>query len=103
MNLLGDKLPCQYEHGETVSNTHSYHQFCPVSVDEIGYKRVRDDKDLAGTFTFSKTVNPKVSFDQNSCQYVAFYYVSNWWVGLVQNINYDEKDVEMIFLHPPGL
>ena len=60
MNLLCNKLACQYEHGETVPGTCSYHQFCPVSVDEIGYKRVRDDKDLAGTFTLSKAVNPKV-------------------------------------------
>ena len=53
MNSLCDKLACQYEHGEAVPGTHSYLQFYPVSVDEIGYKRVRDDKDLAGTFTFS--------------------------------------------------
>ena len=73
MNLLCDKLACQYEHGETVPGTHSYQQFCPVSIDEIGYKWIRNDKDLADTFTFSKAVTPKVSFDQNFCQYVAFY------------------------------
>ena len=31
---------------------------------------------------------------------VACYYDSNWWVGLVQNINFDEKDFEISFLHP---
>ena len=56
--------------------------------------------DLTGTFTFSKAVNRKVSVDQNFCQYVACYYASNLWVGLVQNVNYDEKDAEIIFLHP---
>ena len=66
MNLLCDRLACQYEHGETVPGTRSYHQLCPVSVDEIGYKRVSDDDDLAATFTFSNTVNPKVSFDKIS-------------------------------------
>ena len=35
-NLLWDKIACQYEHGETVPGTCSYHQSCPVSVDEIG-------------------------------------------------------------------
>ena len=54
MNLLWDKLACQYEHGETVPGTRSYHQLCPVTVDEIGYKRVSDGNVLAGTFTFSK-------------------------------------------------
>ena len=86
MNLLCNKLACQYEHRETVPGTRSYNQFCPVSVDEVGYKRLKDDKDLTGTFTFSKAVNPKVSFDQNFCQYVACYYASNLWVGLVQNV-----------------
>ena len=62
MNLLWDKLVCQYEHGKTVPGTRSYHQLCPVSVDQIGYKQISDDKDLAGTFTLSMAVNPKVSF-----------------------------------------
>ena len=74
-----------------------------MSADEIGYKGVRDYNDLAGTFTFSKAANPKVRFDKISAnEYVACYYDSNWWVGLVQNVNCDEKDVEIIFLHPPG-
>ena len=98
LNLLWDKLACQYEHGETVPGTQSYHQCYPVSADEIGYKGVRNDNDLAGTFTFSKAANPKVNFDKISAnEYVACYYDSNWWVGLVQNVNCDEKDVEIIF------
>ena len=70
---------------------------------QISYKRVGDDNDYAGTCTFSEAANPKVSFDKISAnEYVACYYDSNWWVGLVQNVNCDEKDVEIIFLHPPG-
>ena len=58
---------------------------------------------MASTFTYNKAVNSKVSFDKISAnEYVACYYDSNWWVGLVQNVNCDEKDVEIIFLHPPG-
>ena len=43
--------------------------------------------DQAGTFTFSEAANPKVSFDKIS---------TNEYV-----VCYDEKDVEIIFLHPP--
>ena len=58
--------------------------------------------DQAGTFTFSEAANPKVSFDKISTnEYVVCYYDSGWWVGLVQDVNCDEKDVEIIFLHPP--
>ena len=38
LNLLWDKLACQYEHGETAPGTCSYHQCFPVSADEICYK-----------------------------------------------------------------
>ena len=103
LNLLWDKIACQYEHGETVPYTRSYLQSCLVSVDKIGYKWVSDDSDFAGTFTFSKAANLKVSFDKISAnEYVACYYDSNWWAGVVQNVNCDEKDVEINFLHPPG-
>ena len=56
---------------------------------------------MAGTFTFSKAVNPKVSFDKisaNEC--VACYYDSNWWARLVENVKFDEKDVEINFFTP---
>ena len=86
-NTFWDKLTCHYEHGETVPGTHSYHQLCPVSVDKIGYKQV----------------NPKVSFDKISAiEYVACYYDSNWWAGVMQNVNCDENDFEINFLYPPG-
>ena len=66
MDLLWDKIACQYENGETAPGTHSCHQSCPVSVDEIDYKWVTDDNDLAGNFTFNKAANLKVSFDKIS-------------------------------------
>ena len=37
LNLLWDKIACQYEHGEIVPGTHSYQQSCSVLVDKIGY------------------------------------------------------------------
>ena len=38
LNLIWDKITCQYKYGETVPGTRSYYQSCPVSVDKIGYK-----------------------------------------------------------------
>ena len=62
-----------------------------------------DDNDLAGTFTFSKAANPKVSFDKIFAnEYVAYYYDSNLWIALVKNVNCDEKGIEINFWHPPG-
>ena len=62
-----------------------------------------DDNELAGTFTFSKAANPKISFDKISAnEYVARYYDSNWLIGLVRKVNCNEKDVEINCLHTPG-
>ena len=103
LNLLWDKLACYYEHGETVPGTFCYIQLCTVSVDEISYKRASDDNDLAVTFTFNKAANPKVSVDKISTnEYVTCCYGRNWWARLVQNVNCDEKYVEINFLHSPG-
>ena len=58
---------------------------------------------MACAFTFSKTLNSKVSFDEISTNvYFVCYYDSSWCAGMVQNVNLDAKDVEMKFLHPPG-
>ena len=53
-------------------------------------------------FLFSKTANPKVFIKIFATKSVACYYDNNWWVGLLQNVNCDEKDVEINLLHPPG-
>ena len=57
-----------------------------------------DNNDFADTFTFSKAANLKVSFDKISAnEYVACNCDSNWWAGVVNNVNCDEKDVEINF------
>ena len=29
-------------------------------------------------------------------------YDNNWWIGLVQSVNFEEGDVEINFMHPHG-
>ena len=49
---------------------------------QIGYKRVSDDNDYAGTFTFSEAANPKVSFDKISAnEYICCMLLQQWLVG----------------------
>ena len=101
VNLLWGKLACRYKHREIIPGTHNYYQFCPVSVDGIGYKwRVMTMTWLV--LLFSKTANPKVFDKIFATKSVACHYDNNWWVGLLQNVNCSEKDVEINFLHPPG-
>ena len=58
--------------------------------------------DYSGKDNLKNNLIEKLSFEISANSYAACYYDSNWWVGLVQNVNCDEKDVKTNFLHPPG-
>ena len=34
--------------------------------------------------------------------YVAVVYEQSWWIGVVIDVNDEEKDVEVKFMHPKG-
>ena len=59
------------------------------------------DDELIGTFTFSDAPIPHVFIEETSLnEYIACYYDSNWWIGLIQEINQEERDVKINFMHP---
>ena len=35
-------------------------------------------------------------------QYVACIYDNNWWIGIIESVNDDEKDFDIKFMHPYG-
>ena len=98
LNLLWDKLALQYKCGSTAPGTRGYSQFCHVLV-IIKWVMATS---WQAAFAFNKVTTSKTDFVSiSSNKYVACYYDSNWWVRLVQNVNSDENDFEIIFLHPP--
>ena len=34
--------------------------------------------------------------------YIACRYDEQWWIGLIEEVNKEEEDVKISFLHPPG-
>ena len=56
LQFTWNKLALWYEFGDTVPGTHRYYQFL-VSIHEISYERVGDEKEFAGIFTFTKATN----------------------------------------------
>ena len=48
---LQQKLGKHYEKGNIVPGT-SAHQLCPLSSDKIAYKRINNNHEFTGTFTF---------------------------------------------------
>ena len=46
------KLKTRYELGHTVPGTHSYHVFIPQNIRIISFKRIGQDKEISGQYSF---------------------------------------------------
>ena len=100
LTYLRENLGKRYVTGDTIPAIRRYHQFCVLPSDKIAYKRMNNDDEFTGTFTFSDAPIPHVSMEEISPnEYIACYYGNNWWIG---KINEEERDVKSNFMHPPG-
>ena len=92
----------RFESGCTVPGTLSYHQFYPSSSNTIEYKRLSSDVFTAGSYTWGQitdgiTVNLT---DLDIGSYVAAIYDLDWYVGLIEDINVEQKECNVNFMHP---
>jgi hypothetical protein len=92
----------RFESGKTVPGTRSYHHFSPVSEGEVAYKRVSDDEVSVGTFKFFDIVLVDKISDVKIIKFIACQYDSHWWVGLVREIDNEQEDILVKFMHPDG-
>ena len=101
MVSVREKRLTTFESGRTIPGTRSYHHYSPVSQTEIGYKRVNDDKDVAGKFSFCNR-NAEDFSKLKTMEFIACHYDTFWWVGLVQEIDEEQRDCLIQFMHPHG-
>ena len=102
MAPIRQALSNRFENGKTIPGTRGYHHFFPLSEGKISYKRVSDDEADAGTFTFFDNVTAEQVSDVKTMEFIACQYDSFWWVGLVEEINQEQKDFLVKFMHPHG-
>ena len=95
-------LYTRFESGKTIPGTRSYHHFSPLSEGEVSYKRVSDDEAEAGKFKFFDIVTADQVSDVKIMEFIACQYDSFWWVGLVQEIDQEQEDILVKFMHPHG-
>ena len=81
---------------------HSFHCFIPQNVNTIAFKTVSFNTDFSGEFTFQKNLTEKVHIEVKMMDFVACTYDSKWWIGLVLEVNTNEQDFRIKFLHPSG-
>ncbi len=78
--------------------------FKPVTASTVAYKRTAEDEDIQVTFNITgEANNVELKLDQLKLNdYVACRYGGKWWIGLVEELNRLEQNVQMNFLHPHG-
>ena len=96
-----EKINKRVEDGRTVPGTRGSHHFVPQGGTKISHKLCSEDESFAATFDFKIPCHVLLS-DVTPSTYVTCVYNGFWWVGLVQQVNHDEGDVEIQFMHPPG-
>ena len=70
---------------------------------KIAYKRTAEDESFVGIYNMSdKPPTAICCKDLKINDYVACRYGLQWWIGLVQQVDQEEEDVKICFIHPPG-
>ena len=78
----------------------SFHEFSPTDQYSIEMKRTSEDKEPSSVHKF------KTQTKQNSVvqvlDYVSCLHDNKWWVGIITNVDDEEEDVQVKFMHPSG-
>ena len=83
-----------------IPGTRSFHEFSPVDQYSIEMKRTSEGKEPSYVHNF------KIQAKQNSVvqvlDYISCLYDNKWWVGVIANVDKEEVDVQVKFMHPSG-
>ena len=92
----------RFNQGGTIPGTRSFHFFSPISSTSVGYKKLCEDDSFYGTFSFADNQEAIQNIQPKEMDYIACRYDNFWWIGLVDEINHEEEDFEVKFMHPHG-
>ena len=101
LQLQREKQKERYTDVTTLPGTRSFHQFIHLGDNRVGAKRCSTDT----KYTIIHNLKKKHIFEPDTVTlggYVAVVYDDKWWIGIVTEINLEEVDAEVKFLHPRG-
>ena len=91
----------RFKRGSTVPGTQSFHQFFPIDLNTIGYKRLSSDTIKQGQFCFQRgEPSSAVAQEIKEGRYVAAVYDQEWYVGLVESVDRESGECMVNFMHP---
>ncbi|XP_047137884.1 uncharacterized protein LOC124814334 [Hydra vulgaris] len=84
----------------TIPGTRSYHQFVPLGNQKVGTKLCSVDEEFALIHEFGNIQITTVNLVPGN--YACVSYEQKWWIGVIEDINLEEKDVLVKFMCPNG-
>ena len=102
---IGGPVEChaekRFEDGNTVPSKRSSHYFIPQSASQIGHKLCSEDHSFVDIHDFKIPTRAYIG-DIAPSSYISCMYNSLWWVGLVNEVDEEQGDVDLQFMHPHG-
>lgn len=103
MDIIRHSQKARFEIGKTIPGTRSYHYFQPTDNKVIKYKRTSINPAFEGEHSFN--IEPEIQIDIEQCKlmtYVSCKYDSFWWIGMIKEIDRDNNEIRVHFMHPHG-
>ena len=82
--------------------TRSFYHFEYDGIEKLKFKQVSNNSSFCGIHIFLCQESSLNAADIPLMSYICCVYDSNWWIGLVVEIDFLENDICINFLHPHG-
>ena len=103
MDIIRCDQKARFEMGKTIPGTRSYHYFMPVDNKMIKYKRTSVSPAFEGEYSFDIQHEAQIDFEQCKLMtYVCCSYDGFWWIGMIKEMDRDNKEIKVHFMHPHG-
>ena len=108
VQIHNDELMDRFDRAHTVSGTRDNHCYKPVGLSTLHVSRISGDdtfftpkvSDEDDLIPVTAAVEPPQEYKPG--QYVACMYDGHWWLGNIIELDYDQDDVKVTFMHPCG-
>ena len=96
-------LKPRFDKGKTLPGTKSFHHFISISTSNITYKITCNEESIQGSFDLFNDESLKLDITKFTVsKFVSCHYDTFWWIGMIQNVDDEARDLEIKFLHPHG-
>ena len=96
-------LESRFQLATTVKGTRAFHHFLPLSAIKLGAKRISNDDQFALEVDLISQPN-EANLQQIAVQnkFISAAYDTNWYTGIVTEVDKDTEDALFNFMHPKG-